>query len=111
MKNLLKFVLLVLVLSAGVSLLYDYQLRHGRLNLTSHRTPEKFTLAEKSTVDPKEIPGLASLDRERRKLIADVIPSVVSVMTTKKVPVRRQYGLDPFDFFRGNLRQFPGPSD
>ena len=34
MKNLLKFLLLVLVLSAGVSLLYDYQLRHGRLNLS-----------------------------------------------------------------------------
>ena len=41
MKNLLKFLLLVLVLSAGVSLLYDYQLRHGRLNLTDRSVPEK----------------------------------------------------------------------
>ena len=24
---------------------------------------------------------------------------------------RRQYGLDPFDFFRGNFRQFRGPAD
>ena len=111
MKNLLKFLLLVLVLSAGVSLLYDYQLRHGRLNLTPRGTPEKYTLADKSTIDPKQIPGLSSLDRERRKLIAEVIPSVVSVKTTKKIPVRRQYGLDPFDFFRGNFRQFPGPPD
>ncbi len=41
MKNLLKFLLLVLVLSAGVSLLYDYQLRHGRLNLTDRSMPGK----------------------------------------------------------------------
>ena len=48
MKNLLKFLLLVLVLSAGVSLLYDYQLHHGRLSLTDRATPEKYTLADSS---------------------------------------------------------------
>ena len=41
MRNLLKFFLLVLVLSAGVSLLYDYQLRHGALNFGTRKTPEK----------------------------------------------------------------------
>ena len=51
MKNLLKFLLLVLVLSAGVSLLYDYQLRHGRLNLTERPMPEKYTLADSPAVD------------------------------------------------------------
>ena len=110
MKNLLKFLLLVLVLSAGVSLLYDYQLRHRRLSLTKQSTPEKYTLAETSTVDPKAIASLASLSDERRKLVAGVIPSVVSVKTTKRLQ-RRQYGLDPFDYFRGNLRQFRGPQD
>ena len=110
MKNLLKFLLLVLVLSAGVSLLYDYQLRHGRLSLTKQSTPEKYTLAEKSTVDPKAIASLASLSDERRKLVAGVVPSVVSVKTTKRLQ-RRQNSLDPFDFFRGNLRQFRGPAD
>lgn len=110
MKNLLKFLLLVLVLSAGVSLLYDYQLRHGRLSLTKQSTPEKYTLAETSTVDPKSIASLASLSDERRKLVAGVIPSVVSVKTTKRLQ-RRQNSLDPFDFFRGNLRQFRGPAD
>src|SRR6476620_3941755 len=109
MKNLLKFLLLVLVLSAGVSLLYDYQLRHGRLNLAPRSAPEKFTLADKSAVDPKQIASLASLSEERRKLVAGVIPSVVSIKTSKRMP--RQYGLDPFDFFRGNMRQFPGPGD
>ena len=86
MKNLLKFLLLVLVLSAGVSLLYDYQLRHGRLKLSSSRaTPEKYTLADNLTVDSKTIASLASLSNERRKLVAGVIPSVVSVKTTKRI--------------------------
>jgi serine protease Do len=111
MKNLLKFILLVLVLSAGVSLLYDYQLRHGGLKLSPRPRSEKYTLAENSTVESKDIASLASLNNERRKLIAGVIPSVVSVKTTKKIPMRRQYGLDPFDFFRGNPRQFRGPAD
>jgi serine protease Do len=111
MRNLLKFILLVLVLSAGVSLLYDYQLRHGRLTLAPRPTSEKYTLAESPTINSKDIASLTSLNNERRKLVASVIPSVVSVRTTKKMPVRRQYGLDPFDFFRGNLGQFRGPGD
>jgi serine protease Do len=34
----------------------------------------------------------------------------VSVKTSKKIQ-RPQYGLDPFDFFRGNYRQFRGPAE
>ena len=109
MKNILKFLLLVLVLSAGVSLLYDYQLRSGRLSLTTRETPEKYTLAQNVVVDPKAIASLASLSDERRKLVAGVIPSVVSVKTTKRI--QRRQGLDPFDFFRGNMGQFRGPAD
>jgi serine protease Do len=109
MKNFLKFLLLVLVLSAGVSLLYDYQLHHGRLNLTQRPTPEKYTLADEPAVAAREIASLASLSNERRKLVAGVIPSVVSVKTTKRI--QRPQGLDPFDFFRGNFRQFHGPDD
>ncbi len=110
MKNLFKFLLLVLVLSAGVSLLYDYQLRHGRLRLTERSAPEKYTLADSPATDPKAVASLASLSNERRKLVAGVVPSVVSVKTSKRVQ-RRQYGLDPFDFFRGNSRQFRGPAE
>ncbi|HEY3602145.1 MAG TPA: trypsin-like peptidase domain-containing protein [Chthoniobacterales bacterium] len=109
MKNLFKFLLLVLVLSAGVSLLYDYQLRRGHLSFTSPTRPEKYTLADTPPVASKEIASLAALSNERRKLVASVIPSVVSVKTTKRVP--RQYGLDPFDFFRGNLRPYRNPGD
>jgi len=110
MKNLIKFLLLVLVLSAGVSLLYNYQLHHGRLSLTDRSTPEKYTLADSPAVDSKAIASLASLSNERRQLVAGVIPSVVSVKTSKRMQ-RPQYGLDPFDFFRGNYRQFRGPAE
>ena len=110
MKNLLKFLLLVILLSAGVSLLYDYQLRHGRLKVANRGTAEKYTLADAPPVNPSQIASLASLSNERRKLVAGVIPSVVSVKTTKRIQ-RRQQGLDPFDFFRGNYRQFRGPDD
>jgi serine protease Do len=110
MKNFLKFLLLVLVLSAGVSLLYDYQLHRGQLSLTNRSKPEKYTLATEPAVNPKSIASLASLSDERRKLVAGVIPSVVSVKTTKRIR-RPQTGLDPFDFFRGNFRQYRGPED
>ena len=110
MKNLLKFLLLVLVLSAGVSLLYDYQLHHGHLSLTTRAKPEKYTLADGPAVNSKSIASLASLSDERRKLVAGVIPAVVSVKTTKRIQ-RREHGLDPFDFFRGNMRQYRGPED
>src|SRR5262249_21782897 len=110
MKNLLKFLVLVLVLSAGVSLLYDYQLRHGNLTLKPRTTPEKYTLADNAPVDPKPIASLLSLSDERGKLVGGVVPSVVSVKTTKRIQ-RRQYGLDPFDFFRGNLGPYRGSGD
>ena len=111
MKNLLKFVLLVLLLSAGVSTLYNYRLRHGDLTLPGRAVPEKYTLATNPSIDPKNVASLAALDRERRTLISSVIPSVVSIKTSKKIAVRRQYPLDPFDFFRGNFGQFQNPND
>src|SRR5881398_1247816 len=113
MKNLAKFLLFVLLISAGISLLYDYRLKHGTLNLpSSARTPEKYTLASTPNVDPKQVASLEALNRERRALVSSVIPSVVAVKTSKKIDVRRQYGLDPFEFFfRNQQRQFRNPND
>jgi serine protease Do len=111
MRNLFKFFLFVLLLSFGISALYDYQLKHGRLPLLARMGPEAYTLAANSTVDPKSVPTLAALDRERRALASMVIPSVVSVKTSRKIPVRRQYGLDPFEFFNRNPRAFRNPND
>ncbi|HEY2626918.1 MAG TPA: Do family serine endopeptidase [Candidatus Udaeobacter sp.] len=112
MKNLAKFLLFVLLVSAGISLLYDYRLKHGTLNLPSARTPEKYTLASTPNVDPKQVASLEALNRERRVLVSSVIPSVVAVKTSKKIDIRREYGLDPFEFFfRNQQRQFRNPND
>ncbi len=111
MKNLAKFLLFVLLLSAGISLLYDYRLKHGGLNLPSVRKPEKYTLASEPSVDAKQVPSLEALSRERRELVKSVIPSVVAVKTSKRIDVRREYGGDPFDFFFGNSRRFRSPRD
>jgi len=111
MKNLAKFLLFVLLVSAGISLLYDYRLRHGDLNLLSRRTPEKYTLASAPSVDSTAVASLEALNRERRTLVSSVIPSVVAVKTSKKIAIRRQYGLDPFEFFFRNQRPFRNPHD
>ena len=111
MKNLAKFLLFVLLVSAGISLLYDYRLKHGGLNLPSARTPEKYTLASSPNVDPKQVASLEALNRERRALVSSVIPSVVAVKTSKKILIPRERGLDLFEFFYGNQRQFRNPNE
>jgi Do/DeqQ family serine protease len=111
MKNLAKFLLFVLVVSAGISLLYDYRLKHGGLKLPSSRTPEKYTLASEPSVDSKQVASLDALNRERRALVKSVISSVVAVKTSKKVAIRRESGIDPFEFFFPNQRRFRNPRD
>ncbi len=110
MKNLLKFLFFVLLVSAGISALYDYRLKTGGLRLLAV-APEKYSLATNPTVDPKDVTGLEALNRERRALVGAVIPSVVSIKTSKKVAVRKQYQLDPSDFFNRNPRQFRNPNE
>jgi serine protease Do len=111
MKNLAKFLLFVLLISAGISLLYDYRLKHGKLSLPSARTPEKYSLASTPSVDSKEVGSLEALNRERRTLVNSVIPSVVAVKTSKKIGIRRESGMDPFEFFFPNQRRFRNPND
>jgi Do/DeqQ family serine protease len=111
MKNLAKFLLFVLLLSAGISLLYDYRLKHAGLTFSSGRTPEKYTFASQPAVNPKQVASLESLSQERRALVKSVVPSVVSVKTSTKVAVRREYGVDPFEFFFPNQRRFRNPRD
>ena len=111
MKNLAKFFLFVLLLSAGISLLYDYRLKRGGLNFRSGRTPEKYTFASESAVNPKQVASLESLNEERRALVKSVVPSVVAVKTSTKIAVRREYGVDPFEFFFPNQRRFRNPRD
>src|SRR5881296_1222367 len=111
MKNLAKFLLFVLVVSAVISLLYDYRLKHGGLKLPSRRTPEKYTLASEPSVDSKQVASLEALNRERRALVKSVVPSVVAVKTSKKIGIQRESGVDPFEFFFPNQRRFRNPND
>ncbi len=111
MKNLAKFFLFVLLLSAGISLLYNYRLKHGGLTFASGRAPEKYTFAAQAAVNPNQVASLESLSQERRALVKSVVPSVVSVKTSTKVAVRREYGVDPFEFFFPNQRRFRNPRD
>ena len=111
MKNLAKFLLFVLLLSAGISLLYNYRLKNGNLNSPSVRSPEKYTFASAPNVDSKQVASLEALNQERRTLVNSVIPSVVAVKTSKKVDTRRQQALDPFGFFFRNPNQFRSPRD
>src|SRR3954454_24110452 len=110
MRNLLKFVVFVAFLSHAISALSDYQPQHGRLNMLGHREPEKYTLADRPSIDPKNIASLEALNRERRELVNSVIPSVVAVKTSKKIS-RREQSLDPFQFFFRNSRQFRSPRE
>src|SRR5438067_13588884 len=105
MKNLAKFLLFVLLVSAGISLLYNYRLKHGNLDLLPRRTSEKYTFASEPAINPKQVASLEALNQERRALVKGVIPSVVAVKTSKKINVRRQSGMDPFEFFFGNPRR------
>ena len=110
MKNLLKFLLFVLLVSAGISALYDHRLKTGGLKFLAV-APERYTLASNPSVDPKDVAGLENLNRERRALVGAVVPSVVSIKTSKKVAIRRNYQLDPSDFFNRNPRQFRNPNE
>ena len=112
MKNLLKFLLFVLVVSAAISALYDYRLKHGGLKFLAQTTADKYTLQTATSVDPKEVVGLENLNKERRALVSAILPAVVSVKTSKKmVSPRRSYGLDPSDFYDRNPRRFRNPSE
>ncbi|MDQ2868219.1 MAG: Do family serine endopeptidase [Verrucomicrobiota bacterium] len=111
MKNFFKFLLFVVVLSFGISLLYSYRVRHGSLLPQAQRTPEKYTLATTPTIDAKDVSTLAEFNRERRALVANVVQAVVSVKTSKRVAARRQNGIDPFEFFFRNPRQFRNPDE
>lgn len=110
MKNLIKFLLFVVLVSGGISALYDYRIKTGGLRFLAVAS-EKYSLATAPTVDPKDIAGLENLNRERRALVSAIIPSVVSIKTSKKVAVRKQYQLDPGDFFNRNPRQFRNPNE
>jgi serine protease Do len=94
MKSFLKFLVFVLFLALGISLIYVWQSK--RPGPTQTRV-EKFTPAETPNVDLGSLDILQRLNDEYTRLFDAVVPSVVSITTTKTV----QRVPDPFEFFFG----------
>ncbi|MDP9003191.1 MAG: trypsin-like peptidase domain-containing protein, partial [Verrucomicrobiota bacterium] len=111
MKNLIKFIVFVLVLSAGISALHAYRLKLFTLLAATPPSSDKYTLSTTASVDPKDVPGLENLNRERRTLVSSILPSVVSIKTSKKVSLRRSPQLDPGEFYNRNPRQYRNPNE
>ena len=99
MKNFLKFLVFVVLVSFGISLLYDYRMKHGGL-IGPSATPEKYSLATAPPVDRKELGTLEEFNRERRTLVSNILPSVVSVKTSKKSRRAGNMGSIHSSFFR-----------
>jgi serine protease Do len=97
MKRFLLFVIFVALFVAG---LYRW---------TERRSPaptrEPFTPASEH-LDLKNLQVLAALDAEYTRLVSAVVPSVVSITTSKSV--RTGYVIDPYEFFfHRRLRGIP----
>jgi len=94
MKSFLKFLVFVLFLALAISLIYVWQSKGPSLGQAK---VEKFTPAEGPKVDLGSVDILQRLNEEYTKLFDAVVPSVVSITTTKTV----QRAPDPFEFFFG----------
>lgn len=94
MKSFLKFLVFVLFLALGISLLYVWQSKGPE---PGQAKVEKFTPAAGPKVDLGSVDILQRLNEEYTRLFDAVVPSVVSITTTKTV----QRSPDPFEFFFG----------
>ncbi len=84
--------LILMVLLAGFAI-YRYSVVS---NGGGRRISEKYTPASGSRIDPKDVQVLSALDAEYSRIVAAVIPSVVSVVTQRRVQMPQQ--MDPFEF-------------
>lgn len=92
--------LILLALLAGFAI-YRYAENGGRRG-----GAEKYTPAAGPRIDPKDVQVLSALDAEYSRLVAAVIPSVVSVVTQRRVQVPQM--MDPFEFlFRQRQQRRP----
>jgi serine protease Do len=95
-----KFLLFVIAVTAFLFGLYRWK------EASTARHPEKYTFATQPVLDTKNLKVLAALDDEFTQLVHSVVPSVVSITTSKRVQVREVP--DFFEqFFGGRLRNLP----
>ena len=117
MKRFFNFLFFVALLCIAVGSLQLWQERRdgsaGRLTRgikdffhpeTTRRHPEKYTLADGPSIELKDVNVLAAMSRQRIALAQAVVPSVVSITTSRTVSVP-DYQNDPFyQFFHRNQR-------
>jgi serine protease Do len=96
MKSFLKFLVFVLLLALAISLIYVWQ---GKQPAAAQVRVEKFTPADKPALDLNSVDVLQRLDEEYTKVADAVVPSVVSITTTKTVS--RRMPVDPLELFFG----------
>ena len=92
MRRALFIVLLVVLVGFGFY-------RWHRLNggaLPGASGAKKYTPAEGLRIDPKDVQVLTALDAEYSRLVAAVVPSVVSITTSRAAPAQ-----DPLELFFG----------
>jgi serine protease Do len=105
MKSFLKFLVFVLVLALAISLIYVWE---GRQPGQPQVKAEKFTPADKPALDLSSVDVLQQLDAEYTKVASAVVPSVVSITTSKTVS--RRMPVDPFELFFGRRFSDEGPA-
>ena len=105
MKSFLKFLVFVLVLALAISLIYVWE---GRQPGEPQVKAEKFTPADKPALDLSSVDVLQRLDAEYTKVASAVVPSVVSITTSKTVS--RRMPVDPFELFFGRRFSDEGPA-
>src|SRR3984957_8005968 len=96
MKSFLKFLVFVLLLALAISLIYVWQ---GKQPAPPQVRVEKFTPADKPSLDLNSVDVLQRLDEEYTKVANAVVPSVVSITTTKTAS--RRMPVDPLELFFG----------
>jgi len=101
MKRFLLFVIAVVLVVYGIHR-WDVARREQSF-------PASFTPAATPGVDLKEVPVLAAMDQEYTRLAEAVMPSVVSLYTSRRISQRPT--MDPFEFFFGRQQRRPVPRE
>jgi serine protease Do len=96
MKSFLKFLVFVLLLALAISLIYVWQAKQPSQTQVK---VEKFTPADKPSLDLDSVDVMQRLDEEYTKVVTTVVPSVVSITTTKTLT--RRMPIDPLELFFG----------
>lgn len=91
MKRFFIIVLLVTLVVLGYA-----RFKEGKWTI---RKPEQFSPAQSAPVEAAAVRSLAASDEEFTRLVEAVVPSVVSLTTSRRVQVPQV--VDPFEFFFG----------